>query len=29
VGLLFAGGGNQTFACPIDKVLSRFDIDIL
>lgn len=29
LGLLFAGGGNQTFACPIDKVLSRFDIDIL
>jgi hypothetical protein len=29
VGLLFAGGGNQTFACPIDKVLSRFNIDIL
>jgi hypothetical protein len=29
VGLLFAGGGNQTFACPIDKVLSRFKIDIL
>ena len=29
VALLFAGGGNQTFACPIDRVLSRFDIDIL
>lgn len=29
VGLLFAGGGNQTFACPIDKVLSRFGIDIM
>jgi hypothetical protein len=29
VALLFAGGGNQTFACPIDRVLSRFDVDIL
>lgn len=29
VGLLFAGGGNQTFACPINRVLSRFDVDIL
>jgi hypothetical protein len=29
IGLLFAGGGNQTFACPIDQVLSRFNIDIL
>jgi hypothetical protein len=29
VALLFAGGGNQTFACPIDRVLSRFKIDIL
>ncbi|MFN5516208.1 MAG: hypothetical protein ACK5CA_16075 [Cyanobacteriota bacterium] len=29
VALLFAGGGNQTFACPIEGVLSRFDVDIL
>lgn len=29
VALLFAGGGNQTFACPINRVLSRFDVDIL
>ncbi len=29
VALLFAGGGNQTFASPIDRVLSRFEIDIL
>jgi hypothetical protein len=29
VALLFAGGGNQTFACPINRVLSRFDVDIM
>lgn len=29
VGLLFAGGGNTTFANPIDRVLARFNIDIL
>jgi hypothetical protein len=29
VGLLFAGGGNTTFANPIEKVLSRFNADIL
>ncbi|XHX79163.1 MAG: hypothetical protein RBJ76_04300 [Stenomitos frigidus ULC029] len=29
VGLLFAGGGNTTFANPIEKVLSRFDAVIL
>lgn len=29
VGLLFAGGGNTTFANPIDIVLERFNIDIL
>ncbi|MDJ0659869.1 MAG: hypothetical protein QNJ42_10330 [Crocosphaera sp.] len=29
VALLFAGGGNQTFACPIDQVLSRFNVDII
>lgn len=29
VALLFAGGGAQSFACPIDLVLSRFNVDIL
>jgi hypothetical protein len=29
VGLLFCGGGNTTFASPIDLVLSRFGIQIL
>jgi hypothetical protein len=29
VALLFAGGGNQTFACPIERVLSRFNVDII
>jgi len=29
VGLLFAGGGNTTFANPIERVLARFNIDIL
>ncbi len=29
VGLLFAGGGNTTFANPIERVLARFSVDIL
>ncbi len=28
VGLLFAGGGNSTFANPIDEVLSRFSVSV-
>lgn len=29
VALLFAGGGNITFASPIQGVLDRFDVDII
>ena len=29
VGLLFAGGGNTTFANPIDSVLKALDIDLV
>jgi hypothetical protein len=29
VALLFAGGGHQTFACPIDPILERFQAQII